>query len=361
MSRLYNFSAGPATIYEDVLKCAQDDMLEYQDTGMSVMEMSHRGKDYKEIFANTKSSLKQLLNINDDYEILFMQGGASMQFAAIPLNLLSADGLAQYIVSGSWSKKAYKEATKFGNVECVASSEDKTFSYIPNVENIEVNPNADYFYICQNETIYGTYYKQLPKCNNVPLIADMSSCFVSEPIDVTKYGMIYAGAQKNAGPAGVCIVIIRKDLLEKNAQSICPTMLEYTTYSNNDSMYNTPPTYTIYICGLIFQHILNLGGLEAIAKTNYAKAELLYNCLDNSKIFKSTVAPHNRSIMNVPFVSGDEEIDKKFIAQAKEAGLVNLAGHRSVGGMRASIYNAMSIEGVEKLVDFIEKFEKENL
>lgn len=358
MARVYNFAAGPATLPEEVLREAAEEMLDYQGTGMSVMEMSHRSKAFKGIIDAAEADLRELLSISDDYAVLFMQGGASTQFAAVPMNLMK-EGTADYMVTGSWSKKAFKEAKMYGTANLVATSEDKNFSYIPDVNEVQASEGADYFYICQNETITGTYFHELPK-TDAPLVADMSSCFLSQPVNVNDYGVIYAGAQKNVGPAGVVIAIIRKDLIREDVLEYTPTMLRWSTHEKNGSMYNTPPCYGIYMCGKVFKWIKAQGGLEGMEKRNKAKAQLLYDFLDNSKLFKSTVEPKDRSIMNVPFVTGDEELDKLFIAQATEAGLVELKGHRSVGGMRASIYNAMPIEGVQKLVDFMAEFEREH-
>jgi len=359
MSRVYNFSAGPSMLPEEVLKTAAAEMLEYGNSGQSVMEMSHRSKEYQAIIDAAEADLREIMNIPDNYEVLFLQGGASTQFAMVPLNLMTGNGKADYIVTGQWANKAYKEAAKYGEAREVASSKDKTFSYIPKTTAADFDPEADYVHICMNNTIYGTKYNQLPETGDVPLVADISSCILSEPIDVTKFGMLYAGAQKNVAPAGVTIVIIRKDLIGK-AMDITPTMLKYDTHSENGSMFNTPPCYTIYIAGLTFKWIKKMGGLEAMKEYNEKKAKLLYDFLDNSKLFKGTVVPEDRSLMNVPFVTGSDELDAKFVAESKAAGFVNLKGHRSVGGMRASIYNAMPIEGVEKLVEFMKKFEEEN-
>lgn len=359
MARVYNFSAGPSMLPEDVLKTAAAEMLEYGNSGQSVMEMSHRSKEYDAIIKTAEADLREIMNIPDNYEVLFLQGGASTQFAMIPLNLMNKNGKADYVITGQWANKAYKEAARYGNARAVASSADKTYSYIPKVEKADFDPEADYVHICMNNTIYGTKWNNLPETGDVPLIADISSCILSEPIDVSKFGVLYAGAQKNVAPAGLTIVIIRKDLLG-NAMDITPTMLNYVTHSENGSMFNTPPCYTIYIAGLVFKWIKELGGLEKIAEINRKKAKILYDFLDNSKLFKGTVVPEDRSLMNVPFITGNEELDAKFVKESKEAGFVNLKGHRSVGGMRASIYNAMPVEGVEKLVEFMKKFESEN-
>lgn len=359
MARVYNFSAGPSMLPEEVLKTAAEEMMEYGNSGQSVMEMSHRSKEYQAIFDETEANLREIMNIPDDYAVLFLQGGASTQFAMVPLNLMTKNGKADYIITGQWANKAYKEAARYGAAREVASSKDKTFSYIPKTTAADFDPEADYVHICMNNTIYGTKYHTLPDTGDVPLVADISSCILSEPIDVTKFGMLYAGAQKNVAPAGVTIVIIRKDLIG-NAMDITPTMLNYATHSENGSMFNTPPCYAIYIAGLTFKWIKKMGGLEKMKEINEKKAKILYDFLDNSKLFKGTVVPEDRSLMNVPFVTGDEELDAKFVAEAKKAGFVNIKGHRSVGGMRASIYNAMPVEGVEKLVEFMKKFEEEN-
>ncbi|MBQ8824868.1 MAG: 3-phosphoserine/phosphohydroxythreonine transaminase [Ruminococcus sp.] len=360
MKRVYNFSAGPAVLPEEVLKEAADEMLDYKGTGMSVMEMSHRSKAFQEIIDTAEQDLRDLMNIPDNYKVLFLQGGASQQFAAVPMNLMK-NGVADYIVTGQWAKKAYQEAQKYGKAVKVASSEDETFSYIPDCSNLEIDEDADYVYICENNTIYGTKFKTLPNTKGKPLVSDVSSCFLSEPIDVTKYGVIYGGVQKNIGPAGVVIVIIREDLIpETPAVENTPTMLLYKTHADANSLYNTPPAYGIYICGKVFKWIKKMGGLEAMKIHNEKKAAILYDFLDQSKLFKGTVRKEDRSLMNVPFVTGDKDLDAKFVAEAKAAGFENLKGHRSVGGMRASIYNAMPIEGVEALVAFMKKFEEEN-
>ncbi len=359
MSRVYNFSAGPSMLPEEVLKTAADEMLEYGKTGQSVMEMSHRSKEYDEIIKTAEKDLRELMNIPDDYEVLFLQGGASTQFAMVPLNLMNKNHKADYIITGQWANKAYKEAARYGEARVVASSKDKTFSYIPKVNADEFDKDADYVHICFNNTIYGTKYNYIPDTGDVPLVADISSCILSEPIDVKKFGVLYAGAQKNVAPAGVTIVIIRKDLIG-NAMDITPTMLNYATHAESASLFNTPPCYNIYIAGLVFKWLKKLGGLEVMKKRNEEKAKILYDFLDSSKLFKGTVVKEDRSLMNVPFVTGSDELDAKFIAAAKENGFVNIKGHRSVGGMRASIYNAMPKEGVEKLVAFMKKFEEEN-
>lgn len=360
MARVYNFSAGPSMLPESVLKTAAAEMLDYKGTGQSVMEMSHRSKEYGAIITEAEALLREIMNIPDNYKVLFLQGGASTQFAAIPLNFMNGSGKADYVITGQWAKKAAQEAARYGEVNIVASSADKTFSYIPKLDKSTFTPDADYFYICMNNTIYGTVYHELPETGDVPLIADISSCFLSEPLDVTKFGMLYGGAQKNVAPAGVTICIIREDLLGK-ARDITPTMLNYQIHADNGSMYNTPPCYTIYIMKLVLEWIKNeVGGLEKMKELNERKAKILYDFLDSSEMFKGTVVPEDRSLMNVPFVTGDTDLDAKFVAAAKEAGFINIKGHRTVGGMRASIYNAMPIEGVEKLVAFMKKFEEEN-
>ncbi len=359
MSRVYNFSAGPAVLPEEVLKEAADEMLDYRGTGMSVMEMSHRSKAYDTIIKEAEADLRELMNIPDNYKVLFLQGGASQQFAMIPMNLMK-NKKAAYIVTGQWAKKAYQEAKIYGEAVEVASSADETFSYIPDCSDLDIPEDADYVYSCENNTIYGTKFKALPNTKGHTLVADVSSCFLSEPVDVTKYGVIYGGVQKNVGPAGVVIVIIREDLITDEVLLGTPTMLKYKTHADADSLYNTPPAYGIYICGKVFKWLKKQGGLDAIKEYNERKAEILYNFLDRSKLFRGTVRKEDRSLMNVPFVTGNEELDAKFVKEAKAAGFENLKGHRSVGGMRASIYNAMPIEGVEKLVEFMEKFEAEN-
>lgn len=358
--RVYNFSAGPAMMPEQVLKRAADEMLEYGDSGQSVMEMSHRSKEYQAIIDSVEAKLRQVMSIPDNYKVLFLQGGASSQFAMIPLNLMNRNNKADFVITGQWANKAYQEASRYGKCNVVASSKDKTFSYIPELDKSKFDPEADYFHICYNNTIYGTRFNELPDTGDVPLIADMSSCILSEPVDVSKFGLIYAGAQKNMGPAGLTVVIIREDLIG-NAMDITPTMFNYKIHADNGSMYNTPPTYGIYILGLVLDWIIEKGGLTEMAKLNRRKAELLYNYLDSSKLFKATVSGKDRSLMNVPFVTGSDELDAKFVCEAKKEGLINLKGHRTVGGMRASIYNAMPYEGVEKLVEFMRKFEAENV
>ena len=359
MSRVYNFSAGPAVLPEEVLKEAADEMLDYQGSGMSVMEMSHRSKVYDNIIKEAEQDLRDLLNIPDNYKVLFLQGGASQFFAEVPMNLMK-NRKAGYILTGQWAKKAYNEAGKYGKAVKIASSEDETFSYIPDCSDLPIDEDADYVYICENNTIYGTKYKTLPNTKGKTLVADVSSCFLSEPVDVSKYGVIYGGVQKNIGPAGVVIVIIREDLIPESVDEKVPTMLQYKIHADANSLYNTPPAYGIYICGKVFKWLKKMGGLEEIQKRNIEKAKILYDFLDSSKLFKGTVRKEDRSLMNVPFVTGDKDLDAKFVAEAKAAGLENLKGHRTVGGMRASIYNAMPKAGVEKLVEFMKKFEEEN-
>ena len=359
MSRVYNFSAGPAVLPEEVLREAAAEMLDYQGTGMSVMEMSHRSKAYQKIIDTAEVDLRELLHIPDNYKVLFLQGGAHLQFAMVPMNLMK-NKVADYIITGQWAKKAWQEAQKFGKANAVASSADKTFSYIPDCADLNISEDADYVYICENNTIYGTKFWQLPNTKGKDLVADVSSCFLSEPMDVSKYALIYGGVQKNIGPAGVVIAIIREDLITDDVLPGTPTMLQYKTHADNGSMYNTPPAYGIYICGKVFKWLKKMGGLEEMKARNEKKAAVLYDFLDRSKLFKGTVEKKDRSLMNVPFVTGDEAMDAKFVKEATEAGFVNLKGHRSVGGMRASIYNAMPLEGVEKLVAFMEEFEKNN-
>ena len=359
MSRVYNFSAGPAVLPEEVLQEAADEMLDYRGCGMSVMEMSHRSKVYDDIIKEAEADLRDLMNIPDNYKVLFLQGGASQQFAAIPMNLMK-NKKAAYIVTGQWAKKAYQEAKMYGDAVEAASSADKTFSYIPDCSDLDIPEDADYVYICENNTIYGTKYKELPNTKGHTLVADVSSCFLSEPVDVTKYGVIYGGVQKNVGPAGVVIVIIREDLITDDVLPGTPTMLKYKTQADADSLYNTPPCYNIYICGKVFKWLKKMGGLSVMKERNEEKAKILYDFLDQSKMFKGTVVKKDRSLMNVPFVTGDADLDAKFVKEATAAGFVNLKGHRTVGGMRASIYNAMPKEGVEKLVAFMKKFEEEN-
>ncbi len=359
MKRVYNFSAGPAVLPEEVLREAADEMMDYRGTGMSVMEMSHRSKAYDEIIKDAEKDLRDLMNIPDNYKVLFLQGGASQFFAEVPMNMMK-NKKAAYIITGQWAKKAWQEAKMYGEAIDVASSADKTFSYIPDCSDLAIPEDADYVYICENNTIYGTKFWELPNTKGKDLVADVSSCFLSEPVDVSKYAVIYGGVQKNVGPAGVVIAIIREDLITDAVLPGTPTMLKWKTQADNDSLYNTPPCYGIYICGKVFKWIKKMGGLEAMKAHNEKKAKILYDFLDSSKLFKGTVEAKDRSLMNVPFVTGNEELDAKFVKEAKAAGLENLKGHRSVGGMRASIYNAMPIEGVQALVDFMKKFEEEN-
>lgn len=357
MHRVYNFSAGPAVLPEPVLQEAAAEMLDYRGTGMSVMEMSHRSKPYQQIIDEAEADLRTLMGIPDNYKVLFMQGGASQQFAMVPMNLMR-NRVADYIVTGQFAKKAWKEAQLFGQANAVASSADKNFTYIPDCSDLPIADNSDYVYICENNTIYGTKFHQLPNTKGKPLVSDVSSCFLSEPVKITDYGMLYGGAQKNVGPAGVVIAIIREDLIREDVLPGTPTMLRYKTHADAGSMYNTPPTYGIYICGKVFKWLLQMGGLEEMQRRNVEKADILYGYLDSSKVFHNQVVKKDRSIMNATFVTGDPELDARFVAEAAQAGFVNLKGHRSVGGMRASIYNAMPIEGVKKLVGFMESFEK---
>ena len=356
MSRVYNFSAGPAVLPEAVLREAADEMLDYRGCGMSVMEMSHRSKDFEDILHDAESVLRELMSIPDNYKVLFLQGGASQQFAAVPMNLMR-NRVADYIITGQWAKKAASEAELFGKVNRIASSADRTFSYIPDCEDLPVSEDADYVYICQNNTIYGTRYPKLPNTKGKLLVADVSSMFLSEPIDVERYGVIYAGVQKNAGPAGLVVSIIREDLITDEVLPGTPTMLKWKTQADADSLYNTPNCYAIYICGKVFRWVKEMGGLSAMKERNEKKAKLLYDFLDGSELFKGTVEKESRSLMNVPFITGNEDLDKEFIAEAAKAGFKNLKGHRTVGGMRASIYNAMPYEGVEALVGFMKDFE----
>lgn len=359
MSRVYNFSAGPAVLPEDVLKEAAAEMLDYKGTGMSVMEMSHRSKAYDSIIKDAEADLRDLLHIPDNYKVLFLQGGASQQFAMVPMNLMK-NGAADYIVTGQWAKKAYQEGGIYGKARAIASSADKTFSYIPDCSDLPVSEDADYVYICENNTIYGTKFWTLPNTKGKTLVADQSSCFLSEPVDVTKYGLIFAGAQKNVGPAGTVIVIMREDLITKDVLPQTPTMLRYKIHADAESLYNTPPTYGIYMCGKVFKWLKARGGLEAMKEYNERKAKILYDFLDQSKLFKGTVERKDRSLMNIPFVTGNDELDALFVKESKGAGLENLKGHRTVGGMRASIYNAMPIEGVERLAAFMADFEEKH-
>ncbi len=369
MSRVYNFSAGPAVLPEEVLKEAAQDMLDYKGCGMSVMEMSHRSKMFDNIIKEAEADLRKLMNIPDNYKVLFLQGGASQQFAMVPMNLMK-NKKAGFIVTGQWAKKAYQEAGIYGEAVQLASSADKTFSYIPDCSDLAITDDMDYVYICENNTIYGTKFKTLPNTKGKILVADQSSCFLSEPVDVTKYGLIFAGVQKNVGPAGMVVAIVREDLITEDTLPFTPTMLKYKTHADAESLYNTPNCWCIYICGLVFKYLLKNGGLEAMKKRNEEKAAILYDYLDNSKLFIGTVEKNSRSLMNVPFIVNPAvitdpekkaELEAKFVAESKKAGLENLKGHRTVGGMRASIYNAMPKEGVIALVEFMKKFEKENL
>ena len=361
MKRVYNFSAGPSILPEAVLRIAADEMLDYHGSGQSVMEMSHRSKIYGSIISEAESLLREVMKIPNNYHVLFLQGGASSQFAMIPLNLMNKNKKADYVLTGQWATKAYKEGSRYGEANIVASSKDKTFSYIPKLDSSTFSKDADYFHICLNNTIYGTTYHILPDTGDVPLVADISSCILSEPLDVSKFGVLYAGAQKNMGPAGLTVVIIRDDLVG-HARDITPTMFNYQTHVDNNSMFNTPPCYSIYICKLVLDWIKNeIGGLTEMKARNERKAKLLYDYLDSSKLFRGTVVPEDRSLMNILFITGSEELDAKFVKEAAENNIVNIKGHRSVGGMRASIYNAMPIEGVQALASFMEQFEKENI
>lgn len=360
VSRVYNFSAGPAVLPEEVLKEAQEEMLDYRGCGMSVMEMSHRSSVFQQIIDEAESDLRQLMNIPKEYKVLFLQGGASLQFAMIPMNLMK-NRVADYIVTGQWAKKAYQEAQKYGKANKIASSEDQTFSYIPDCSDLPVSPDADYVYICENNTIYGTKFKELPNTKGKLLVSDVSSCFLSEPVDVSRYGILYGGVQKNIGPAGMVIAIVREDLITEDVLPGTPTMMMYKTHADAGSMYNTPNCWSIYMCGKVFQWLKRMGGLSVMKERNEEKAKILYDFLDSSKMFRGTVVPKDRSLMNVPFVTGDSELDAKFVKEAKAAGFENLKGHRTVGGMRASIYNAMPKEGVEALVAFMKEFEEANL
>ncbi len=359
MSRVYNFSAGPAVLPEEVLREVQQEMLDYQGSGQSVMEMSHRSKVFEKIIQEAEADLRELMAIPENYKVLFLQGGASLQFAMIPMNLMK-NKVADYIVTGQWAKKAWQEAQKYGKAVKIASSEDQTFSYIPDCSDLPVDEDADYVYICQNNTIYGTAFKKLPDTKGKLLVADVSSCFLSEPVDVSKYGILYGGVQKNVGPAGMVIAIVREDLITEDVLEGTPTMMKYKTHADAGSLYNTPNCWSIYVCGKVFKWLKQMGGLKVMKERNEKKAAVLYDFLDNSRMFKGTVKKEDRSLMNVPFVTGDKELDARFVKEAEAAGFINLKGHRSVGGMRASIYNAMTVEGVEKLVAFMKKFEEEN-
>lgn len=357
--RTYNFSAGPATMPEPVLEEIRDEMMNYRGSGMCVMEMSHRSKVFQEIYDAAEADLRQLMGIPDNYKVLFIQGGATLQFSMIPMNLMK-NGVADYIVTGAWSKKAYTEAKKFGDVQCVATSEDRNYAYIPDCSDLPIRENADYVYICENETIHGTTYQKLPNTKGKILVADQSSMFLSKPCNVADYGMIYGGVQKNVGPAGMSIVIIREDLIREDLDPKTPIYLRYDTHAKAGSMYNTPNCWAIYVCGKVFRYLLNQGGLSAMNEKNVEKAKVLYNFLDSSKLFKGTVDKDCRSLMNVPFVTGSKELDAEVVAYTKAAGFDNLKGHKSVGGLRASIYNAMPKEGVAALVECLQKFEAEH-
>ena len=359
MSRVYNFSAGPAVLPEEVLREVQQEVLDYRGSGQSVMEMSHRSRVFDEIIKEAEADLRELMAIPENYKVLFLQGGASLQFAMIPMNLMK-NRVADYIVTGQWAKKAWQEAQKYGKAVKIASSEDQTFSYIPDCSDLPIDDDADYVYICQNNTIYGTAFKKLPDTKGKLLVADISSCFLSEPVDVSKYGILYGGVQKNVGPAGMVIAIVREDLITDDVLEGTPTMMKYKTHADADSLYNTPNCWSIYVCGKVFKWLKQMGGLEAMRERNVKKAAVLYDFLDESRMFRGTVRKEDRSLMNVPFVTGDKELDARFVKEAEAAGFINLKGHRSVGGMRASIYNAMPMEGVEKLAAFMKKFEEEN-
>ncbi len=359
MARVYNFSAGPAVLPEPVLKKAASELVEYKNSGMSVMEMSHRSPEYEAIINNAESLLRELMNIPSNYKVLFLQGGASLQFSMVPLNLFKKSKKADFIHTGEWTKKAIPESKRYGTVNILGSAEDKNFSYIPEIDKSKFDKDADFFYICSNNTIEGTRFASIPDTGNVPLVADMSSHILSEVMDISKFGVIFAGAQKNIGPAGVTVVIIREDLIG-NAMDITPTMMNYKTHSENGSMFNTPPTYSVYMAMLVFEWLKELGGISAMQKINENKAAILYDFIDNSKLFKSPVEKKFRSMMNIPFKTGNDDLDSKFLKEASKSGLVQLKGHRLVGGMRASIYNAMPAQGVQTLVDFMKKFESDN-
>lgn len=357
--RVWNFSAGPSVLPVPVLENVRDDLLNYKGTGESVMEMSHRSKEYEAIIKTAEADLRDLMNIPDNYKVLFLQGGGTLQFSMVPLNLLRKSHKADYIVTGSWAKKAYEEAKKFGDIKCIASSAEDNFTYIPKITKDDIRPDADYVYYCANNTIYGSHFPYVPETGDIPLVADMSSCILSEEVDVSKFGIIWAGAQKNVAPAGVTIVIIREDLLGYAPEN-CPVYLNYKTHADKDSMYNTPPCFSIYVAGEVFKYLKSIGGIPEMHKRVVAKADKLYNYLDSTDFYKTPVRKEDRSLMNVVFVTGDKDLDAKFVAEAKEQHMINLKGHRSVGGIRASIYNAMPEEGVDALVDFMKKFEKEN-
>nr|CRY96039.1 hypothetical protein [uncultured prokaryote] len=358
-NRVFNFSAGPSMLPLSVIEDAAANLADYKGCGQSVMEMSHRSKEFGKIIEDAEANLREIMNIPDNYKVMFLQGGGTLQFAMVPLNLLRASKKADYVVTGSWAKKAYQEACKYGDIRVIASSEEDTFTYIPKFTKEDIRPDADYVYVCYNNTIYGTHFNEVPDTGDIPLVADMSSCILSEEIDVSKFGLIFAGAQKNVAPAGVTIVIIREDLLGFADEKV-PTYLDYKIHADKDSMYNTPPCFAIYIAGEVFKLIKDMGGVAAMHAADVEKADKLYGYIDKSELFKGTVAKEDRSLMNVVFVTGDADLDKKFVAEAKAEGMVNLNGHRSVGGMRASIYNAMPMEGVDKLIAFMKKFEEEN-
>ena len=358
-NRVFNFSAGPSMLPLNVIENVAENLASYEGCGQSVIEMSHRSKEFKKIIEEAEADLREIMNIPDNYKVLFLQGGGTLQFSMVPLNLLRKSGKADYIITGSWAKKAYKEACKFGDIRVVASSEDETFSYIPKVTKEDFREDADYVYVCYNNTIYGTHYPYIPDTGDIPLVADMSSSILSEPIDVSRFGVIFAGAQKNIGPAGVTIIIIRDDLIGFADEKV-PVYLDYKVHAEKDSIYNTPPCFSIYVAGLVFKHIKAMGGVAAMNKINKEKAAKLYDYIDGSDFYNCPNRKEDRSLMNVVFVTGDKELDKKFVEEAKAEGMVNLNGHRSIGGMRASIYNAMPMEGVDKLLAFMKKFEAEN-
>lgn len=357
--RVFNFSAGPSILPLPVLEKVRDGLVNYEGTGESVMEMSHRSKEYKKIIEDAEKNLRELLKVPDNYKVLFLQGGATLQFSMVPINLLAKSGKADYIVTGNWAKKAAEEAEKFGDINVIASSADKNFTYVPKVRREDIREDADYVFICSNNTIFGSRFNYVPDTGDIPLVADMSSCILSEDIDVSKYGLIFAGAQKNVGPAGMTIVIIRDDLIGKAAKDT-PVYLDYKIHADKDSMYNTPPSFSIYVAGEVFKHLLSIGGVKEMEKKNIEKAKFLYDFIDKSDYYKAPVVPEDRSLMNVDFVTGDADLDKKFVAEAREKGMINLAGHRMIGGMRASLYNAMPEEGVKALVSFMDEFQKAN-
>ena len=357
--RVYNFSAGPSMLPIEVLEDAAANLTNYKGCGTSVMEMSHRSKEFQQIIDDAEANLRKLMNIPENYKVLFLQGGGTLQFSMVPMNLMTKNKKADYIITGSWGKKAAKEAAKFGDVKIVASSEDKNFSYIPEIRAEDLRQDADYVHICYNETIHGVHFDKIPDTGDIPLVADMSSCILSEEVDVSRFALIYAGAQKNVAPSGMTIVIVREDFIG-NAPENCPVYLDYKTHADKGSMYNTPPCFTIYIAGEVFKHILAMGGVKEMHERDVRKAEKLYNYIDSSDFYKAAVSEKDRSLMNVVFVTGDEALDKEFVAAAREEGMTNLNGHRSVGGMRASIYNAMPEEGVDKLIDFMKRFEEEH-